>query len=100
MKEKLCDIFGGFGYILYHLIIAVFSIIPFVILDFPLWLIFLLTAAFSLFPLIGGIANLGFYIWAFVKAVSGPQDALAIIFYIFFSLYVLYILASLLVKSR
>ena len=100
MKEKLSYIFGSFGIILYYLILTVFSVIPFIILEFPLWLILVLTLLISFLPLIGSIANVVFYILALVKAVSGPQDFITVLFYVFFALYVLYFLANLLFKSR
>lgn len=100
MKEKLYDIFGTFGIVLFYLLLAMFSVIPFIILDFPIWLILVLTFLISLFPLIGSLASIAFYIWAFVKAVTGPQDFMTIIFYIFFALYFLYGFASFFLKSH
>lgn len=89
MKEKLVGALGGFGYVLWLIISLLYVIAPVVILDFPFWLTFILLFAINSLPLIGLIVNAVLYIWAFFVTLGGPQDVIAIVFYVFFALYLL-----------
>ena len=89
MRSKLTEHLGAAGYFL-TLIIGVFYIIaPTVILDFPFWLTFICILIVQTIPFIGMLLNAGLYIWAFTVCLSGPQDVIAVIFYICFALFII-----------
>lgn len=81
IKEKLIGAFGAFGYILFLLLGIVVAALPFVILDMPFWFILIAYAIFMI-PLVGSIAKLGVFIWAFIEALSQKQDWVVIAFYV------------------
>ena len=80
MKEKLSSALGTFGVVLYYLIRISISALPFVMIGGGFLLTFLLFLVMYFFPVTGII----FWIWGLVRAISGVQDWLAIIYYICF----------------
>ena len=89
MKEKLLSVFGRFGIVLWYIISFLYGFIPLVFLRFPFWVDFLLIVVMTSVPYLGEIVRIVLYIWAFVVVLHGPFDIPAIIFYVFFALYVL-----------
>ena len=96
LKEKLTSLLGGAGVVLYYLIILTIAIFPFLLIDIAWWIEALLILVYVLFP----SSSIIFWIWGLVCAITGPQDAWAIIFYILFAIlwlpYFINIIAALL----
>ena len=103
MKEKLENVLGGFGAILWYIISIVYSFGPLYILHFPFWLDAILIAVILFLPFIGELVRLALYIWALIVVLSQPIDIVSIIFLVFAALYffttVLPLVLSLLVKK-
>lgn len=88
MKEKFQSALGSFGTILYFVFSLIACVMPFVVLDFSFFWTLIAFALIYFFNFFGGIVMFGLYIWAFIIAIQGPQDIIAILFYICFVLYV------------
>ncbi len=80
MKEKLLNIFGTFGTIIYFAIQIIIYTLPFIMIRTNFFLSLILIAANSLIP----FASVIFWIWGLVCAITGPQDVFAIIYYAVF----------------
>lgn len=78
MKEKLQSLLGGFGVILYYGLMLLIAVLPLVMIDVPFWADFLILIVVNAFPPL----SLALWIWGLVKAIQGPQDIWAIIYYI------------------
>ena len=81
VKEKLAEMFGFFGLLLYQAIIMAYALLPFLVVSSYYidtnWLIIVLFIAFYLFStfflVAGGIANTILWVWGMVIAViTGP----------------------------
>lgn len=81
MKRKLVETLGTFGYVLYFAIMVFISALPFAFIDVH-WL---LTALFIIIEVSFVPSAIVFWIWGFIIAVNGKQDAWAIIYYICFA---------------
>lgn len=86
LKEKLVGLLGTFGGVLYFAICALLFVLPVSMIsntfDFPFWIDFLMISALLMFRGLDYIA----WIVGFVCALKGPQDTLAIVFYIAFAI--------------
>ena len=86
LKEKLTYLFGGLGTILYFVISIVSLIFPIVMImvsfDLPFWLNFIFIAILFMIPSL----NIVFVIVGLIGTINGPQDAIAIAYYIYFAL--------------
>lgn len=80
MKEKLINTLGPFGGILSYIILAVISILPFVMIGGNFFVSLILILINTLVPFASAI----FWIWGLVCAIQGVQDIWAIIYYITF----------------
>jgi hypothetical protein len=89
MKEKLVGSLGLFGYLLWIVVGLLYVIAPVVMLDLPFWVTFILLFAINSLPLIGTLINIVLYIWAFFVTLGGPQDVVAVVFYVLFALFVI-----------
>jgi len=78
MKEKLQSLLGGFGMVLYYGLMLLIAILPLVMIDVPFWADAIILIAVNVFPPL----SLPLWIWGLVKAIQGPQDAWAIIYYV------------------
>ena len=74
------------GIWIYYGITILFGFAPLIMLDFPFIVDFLLIAAITSLPYVGGVINLVLWIWALIVTIAGPQDVIAIVFYVFFAL--------------
>ena len=87
LKEKLTDLLGGLGGILYFIITflaPLFSIVMINIsFDFPWWASFVEIALLFISPTFFSVC---FWIIGLIGAIMGPQDILAIIYYILFAI--------------
>lgn len=80
MKEKLINVFGTLGFIIYYLGSWIVYILPFVMIGAPFWLDLILFGIVQFFPL----SSIIFWIWGLICAIQGVQDIWAIIYYILF----------------
>ena len=82
LKEKLINIFGGFGYF----ISLIFWILPVVAIkisfNLPFWTTFIFTALLFFAPTLSSAV---FWIIGLIGFIMGPQDILAIVYYILFA---------------
>lgn len=84
MKEKLTTVLGGFGAVLYYLFAIVSISFPLAMIEMPGWLNTILFIVVLLIPkLIGPLLIVGL-----LFTVFGPQDVVAIIYYVFFGIVV------------
>ncbi len=80
MKEKLSSALGTFGEILYFILRMFISVLPLVLIDGG-WFLRLVIFTIMYFVPVSGII---FWIWGLVRAISGVQDWIAIVYYICF----------------
>lgn len=78
MKEKLQSVLGTFGIIIYWILRIFISILPLVMISTPFLVDFLILIVVNVFPPL----SLPLWIWGLVKAIQGPQDIWAIIYYV------------------
>jgi hypothetical protein len=97
IKEKLVGALGGFGIILWYIIIFVMAIAPLWILNLPWWLDGLIIAAIMFVPILGDIVNLGIWIWSFFIAINSAVNALVIIYFIVLGIYALIFILPILI---
>lgn len=98
MKEKLSGVLGGVGVIVFYLVYVAFSVIPVVVLDFPLWLCFIVFFLLTTVPF-ADILYFGVEIWAFIVALKEPSSLISILMFISFGLH-LYTIAYRIYSSR
>ena len=80
MKEKLLSALGSVGIVLYYLATLIISVLPFVMIDASFLLKLVLIAISTFFPATSVI----FWVWGLIGAINGPQDFIAIIYYVLF----------------
>lgn len=81
MKEKLINALGTVGGVLYYLITVFIAVLPITVLGLPFWIDLILLGVMMFIPATSGI----FWIWGLVATIGGPQDIIAIIYYILFA---------------
>lgn len=86
LKEWLLSALGGFGFVVYFLIITFINVLPMVILDLPWWAVVLVCFALCFFEW-SQFLYLGIWIWAFVVALGQPIDWVTVVFFIAFAVY-------------
>ncbi|MGM9602526.1 MAG: hypothetical protein ACI3W5_13220 [Faecousia sp.] len=96
LKEFLIRIFGKLGFLLFEMIAYFFQFAPLIILRFPFLIFCVVFFVICFVPILGTVVNLVVWIWALVVSINGPQDALAITYYVLFGINALYVLASVL----
>ena len=82
MKEKLTNMLGGFGVVLYYILSTAVAVLPFVMIDAPFWLTFIFFVVEQFLP----FSSIVFWIWGLVRAITGIQDIWAIAYYILFAI--------------
>lgn len=80
MKDKLLNALGSAGGILWYLLSLLIAVMPLVMIGASFWLNLLLLAVIQFIPATSGL----FWIWGLVCAIRGPQDIIAIIYYVLF----------------
>lgn len=80
MKDKLLNALGTFGGILWMIISLVIYVLPIVMLGTSALLDMLFLGVMYWFP----PSSVVFWVWGLVCAIKGPQDIIAIIYYIAF----------------
>ena len=92
-KEKLQGRLGSIGTIIWFLGIYLMIFMPILFLGLPWWgtalIAFVLSIIALSFDLLRTFSLLILYIWAFINVIHGPQDFFAILFYIFFGIYII-----------
>lgn len=96
-KEKLSDVFGAFGTILFSILsvgLTFLIMLPLYIIDFPWWAFILITAVAVIMSVYAVILEPVFYIWALVIVVQGGCATwLSVLYYIVFAFWALKFLA-------
>ena len=86
LKEKLVNVLGAFGGILYFVISFFLFLFPITIitstLNLPMWTNFIFATLLLAMPSINTILS----IVAFFVALNGPQDIIATAYYIYFGI--------------
>ncbi len=82
MKDKLTNLFGTLGIVVYFILSAFISVLPFVMIGAPFWLNLIFFAIVQFFPL----SSVVFWIWGLSGAINGPQDFYAYAYYALFVL--------------
>ena len=80
MKEKLLSALGSVGIVIWYIGTIFVSIIPFVMIGASFWLNLLFFGIVQFLP----VSSVVFWIWGLVRAIQGPQDIWAIIYYVLF----------------
>lgn len=100
MKEKLLNALGTFGGILFYIITLAIAILPILVIDVKMWMIVIIILACYIFPPL----SIPVWIWGLIVALKGPQDVLAIIYYIAFVIvflpFIITTISSLFNKSK
>lgn len=98
MKDKLVSVLGGAGAIVFYLLNIIFAVIPAVVLDFPIWVCFIVFFLLLSVPF-ADILYFGVEIWAFVAALKNPSSFISILMFSSFGLH-LYSIAYRIYSSR
>ena len=78
LKDKLLNSLGTFGIILYYILSSCIFVLPMVMIDTSFFLDLLFFGIMQIFP----PTCIIFWIWGLICAITGPQDWLAIVYYI------------------
>ena len=85
LKEKLINTLGWFGYIIFYSIVILVAVFPVSIVSnyysWPTWIYFLVGFAAIKIDIISFV----FWIIGLIVTINGPQDTLAIVYYIAFA---------------
>ena len=85
LKEKLTNSLGWFGYIIFYSIVILVAVFPVSIVSnyysWPTWIYFLV--GFAAIEI--DIVSFAFWIVGLIVTINGPQDTLAIVYYIAFA---------------
>lgn len=82
MKDKLMNTLGAIGVGLWYLVSLLIAVMPLVMIGAPFLLKLLLIAIVQFIPATSGI----FWVWGLICAIRGPQDIIAIIYYVLFAI--------------
>ena len=82
MKDKLMNALGAVGIGLWYLVSLLVAVIPLVMIDAPFLLNLLLLAIVLFIPASSGV----FWVWGLICAIRGPQDIIAIVYYVLFAI--------------
>ena len=85
-KEKITDIFGAFGGVLYIIYMLILFVLPVAMItvafDLPSWVNLIMIALLFFSSLFSYI----FWIIGLIGVIIGPQDLIAIIYYVAFAI--------------
>ena len=73
---------GAVGIGLWYLVSLLVAVIPLVMIDAPFLLNLLLLAIVLFIPASSGV----FWVWGLICAIRGPQDIIAIVYYVLFAI--------------
>lgn len=80
LKEKLMNALGATGTILYYLASMLVAFFPIFIISKSFWISLLFFWIIQIFP----ISSVVFWIWGLIITLKGPQDMIAIFYYVLF----------------
>ena len=80
MKDKLMNALGTVGFGLWYLVSLLVAVMPLVMIDAPFLLNLTLLAIALFVPATSGV----FWVWGLVCAIRGPQDIIAVVYYVLF----------------
>lgn len=80
IKEKLFGTLGSIGCVIYYLLIMTIAVMPVVMIDPPGIINWLLIAIVIFLPTLSAPV----WIWGLICTILGPQDVIAIIYYVLF----------------
>lgn len=80
MKEKLTNALGSFGSFIWLIISMTIAVIPIVAIGMPFWINIILFAIMLFIPATSVI----FWVWGLIRMINGPQDVVAIVYYVLF----------------
>ena len=80
MKEKLSNVIGSLGVIVWYIISEIIYIIPFIMIGASFWLNILFFGIVQFFP----ASSIFFWVWGLICASNGIQDVWSTIYYILF----------------
>lgn len=83
IKDFLLNTLGTIGGILYYVILIVISVLPFAVINLPLWAEIIMILIVYFLPFLSPII----WIWGLISAIIGPQDWIAIVYYIVFAIF-------------
>ena len=92
LKDKFSSAFGAFGIFMFYLLSVLLILTPLMPLGFPWWLDTLIAVGICVFPVLGGIASIVFWIWSFIIVVQTPFSAFTVIYFIALIIYCLFFL--------
>ncbi|MFA5423516.1 MAG: hypothetical protein WC374_06620 [Phycisphaerae bacterium] len=93
LKEKLIVTMGGFGYVLFYLIIGVITFAPLMYLNFPWWVDILIIFIVMFTKTIGGLVLTVGWIWSFINMINSPFNFKTVFYIIAVILYIILWLA-------
>ena len=91
LKEKLQSVLGGFGIVLFYILVYgafILTLVPLLVIDAPSWVIILIGISDLALNMYAVIFEPIVYIWALVIVLNGGvANWLAVLFWIFFVLW-------------
>ena len=94
MKEKLQNVLGFFGVILYYSFYLFTSFLPLAFVVRPMWLFLLLMAIMTSVPVIGDIIDIVMIVWASVIVFGGDYTLAKIMLVLCFALRLWFIIGN------
>lgn len=82
IKDKLINGLGSVGLVFWYLLSLSIAVMPLVMIDAPFLLNLILLAIALFIPAASGIL----WVWGLVSTINGPQDTIAIIYYVLFAI--------------
>ena len=82
MKDKLMNTLGTIGIGLWYLASLLIAVMPLVMIGAPFLMNLLLLAVVQFIP----ATSIIFWVWGLICAIRGPQDTIAIIYYVLFAI--------------
>lgn len=82
LKEKLIDLFGNIGGTLFIVILLIWAVLPIVVLGMPFYVNAIIIAVVFFVPSSSHLL----WIAGLIAIIMGPQDIIAIIYYVLFAI--------------
>lgn len=99
MKRFISSFISFMSGTVMYVVAALLTAAPLFMLGFPWWVDFLIIIGIYFIPFFGGLAQIVIWIWGLVAAISGPQDILAIIYYVLFAVYAVLFLVPIVLST-
>lgn len=82
LKEKFENLLGHVGGAVFYILLIIIFVLPCVMIDVPLWLSTIFIIIMYFIPQSGVI----FWVWGLISTIKGPQDWIAIVYYVMFTI--------------